>query len=158
MENQIDYSENEVQPEEILETHSEAEENALLQELSGEDFNPDTAVQKSDPKKEAALAAGEATTKAVLGVTEQIIKQFAHKDFTFDTAQIDNVATAAAPLFVKYNGELPPWLAAYREELTFVVAAGALGFSSFTQIKALKAIDQAKDITPQEQDPQPQEA
>lgn len=140
--------------EEVLETHTEAEEKALLDEMEGEDFNPDTVVAKVDPKKAAALAAGQATAMTVLAVSEQVLKQFGHKQFAFDSELAENFANTAAPLFLKYNGELPPWLATYREELTFVVAAGALGFSSFTQIRELKAIDKAKEINPAEAEPQ----
>jgi len=147
MNEQTQYSDND-DIEEVLQTRTEADKKALLAEISGDDFNPDTVVPKSDPKKEAALAMGEATMTAVLGISEQILKQFGHKSFSFDPEQMQGVASAAAPLFVKYNGELPPWLANYREELTFVVAAGALGFNSFTLIQELKAIDKAKDISP----------
>ncbi|NOH56374.1 hypothetical protein F0266_26165, partial [Vibrio coralliilyticus] len=82
---------------------------------------------------------------------EQLLKQFAHQDFAFDEEQAKGVASAAAPLFVKYGGELPPWLAAYKEEFAFVVAAGALSFTSFSQIKALKAMDEEKEINPEEE-------
>ncbi|MEZ8831162.1 hypothetical protein AB6E20_20795 [Vibrio cyclitrophicus] len=134
---------------EELEQHDESEELALLAELGEEDFDPSQSEQKTDAKH-AALLAGEATASAVLGVTEQMLKQFGHQEFAFDAEQAQNVASAAAPLFVKYGGELPPWLAHYKEELSFVIAAGALGFTSFNQIRTLKAIDEAKEVNPQE--------
>ncbi|WP_235284649.1 hypothetical protein ABF162_13810 [Vibrio coralliilyticus] len=138
------------QLESIEEMHSEVEEKALLAELDGEDFDPSTVTAKVDADA-AKLAAGEASAMMALGVTEQLLKQFAHQDFAFDEEQAKGVASAAAPLFVKYGGELPPWLAAYKEEFAFVVAAGALSFTSFSQIKALKAMDEEKEINPEEE-------
>ena len=138
------------QLESIEEVHSEVEEKALLAELDGEDFDPSTVTAKVDAEA-AKLAAGEASAMMALGVTEQLLKQFAHQDFAFDEEQAKGVANAAAPLFVKYGGELPPWLAAYKEEFAFVVAAGALSFTSFSQIKALKAMDEEKEINPEEE-------
>ncbi|WP_253819399.1 hypothetical protein [Vibrio coralliilyticus] len=138
------------QLENIEQAHSEVEEKALLAELDGEDFDPTTVTAKVDADA-AKLAAGEASAMMALGVTEQLLKQFAHQDFAFDEEQAKGVASAAAPLFVKYGGELPPWLAAYKEEFAFVVAAGALSFTSFSQIKALKAMDEEKEINPEEE-------
>ncbi|ERB62599.1 hypothetical protein N779_25465 [Vibrio coralliilyticus OCN008] len=146
MENQMEIE----QLENIEEVHSEVEEKALLAELDGEDFDPSTVTAKVDADA-AKLAAGEASAMMALGVTEQLLKQFAHQDFAFDEEQAKGVASAAAPLFVKYGGELPPWLAAYKEEFAFVVAAGALSFTSFSQIKALKAMDEEKEINPEEE-------
>mgnify|MGYP006208215187 CR=1 FL=1 len=146
MENQMEIE----QLESIEEVHSEVEEKALLAELDGEDFDPSTVTAKVDAEA-AKLAAGEASAMMALGVTEQLLKQFAHQDFAFDEEQAKGVANAAAPLFVKYGGELPPWLAAYKEEFAFVVAAGALSFTSFSQIKALKAMDEEKEINPEEE-------
>ena len=146
MENQLEIE----QLESIEEVHSEVEEKALLAELDGEDFDPSTVTAKVDAEA-AKLAAGEASAMMALGVTEQLLKQFAHQDFAFDEEQAKGVANAAAPLFVKYGGELPPWLAAYKEEFAFVVAAGALSFTSFSQIKALKAMDEEKEINPEEE-------
>ncbi|NOI60987.1 hypothetical protein CKA27_26115 [Vibrio coralliilyticus] len=146
MENQMEIE----QLENIEQAHSEVEEKALLAELDGEDFDPTTVTAKVDADA-AKLAAGEASAMMALGVTEQLLKQFAHQDFAFDEEQAKGVASAAAPLFVKYGGELPPWLAAYKEEFAFVVAAGALSFTSFSQIKALKAMDEEKEINPEEE-------
>ncbi|ARC90966.1 hypothetical protein B6A42_00800 [Vibrio coralliilyticus] len=146
MENQMEIE----QLDNLEEVHSEVEEKALLAELDGEDFDPSSVTAKVDAEA-AKLAAGEASAMMALGVTEQLLKQFAHQDFAFDEEQAKGVASAAAPLFVKYGGELPPWLAAYKEEFAFVVAAGALSFTSFSQIKALKAMDEEKEINPEEE-------
>ncbi|NOI32329.1 hypothetical protein F0255_26570 [Vibrio coralliilyticus] len=153
MENQMEIE----QLENIEQAHSEVEEKALLAELDGEDFDPSTVTAKVDADA-AKLAAGEASAMMALGVTEQLLKQFAHQDFAFDEEQAKGVASAAAPLFVKYGGELPPWLAAYKEEFAFVVAAGALGFTSFSQIKALKDFDRAKEVQQMENEPEATEA
>ncbi|EFP97448.1 hypothetical protein [Vibrio caribbeanicus] len=145
--NQIDIPEIEE-----LETHSELDERALLAELDGEDFDPDSVVKRKDPKENLALETGKQTTLALLGAVEQGLKMFAHKEFEFTKEGAESVAEAAAPLFVKYGGELPPWLSQYKEEMTFIAAAGLLGFSSVQQIKELKAIDRAKEITPEDKE------
>ncbi|ARC91242.1 hypothetical protein B6A42_02485 [Vibrio coralliilyticus] len=151
--------ENQINVEDIeaLEAHTELDEKALLAELSGDDFDPESVIQRKDPKQAAALAAGKQTATVVLGVVEQGLKMFGHQAFEFDPEGAEGVAEAAAPLFVKYNGELPPWLAQYKEEITFVVAAGALGVSSFSQIKALKAFDKAKEVEQAESESEPTE-
>ncbi len=127
-----------------LDMHSEFDEKELLNSLD-EDFNPDSVIEKKS-QKEHLLEQGAVTATAVLGVSEQMLKQFGHKEFAFDEAQVENVANAAAPLFVKYGGELPPWLSQYKEEIAFTFAAGALSFSSYSQIKALKKIDKEKEV------------
>jgi hypothetical protein len=127
-----------------LDMHSEFDEKELLNSLD-EDFNPDTEIENKS-QKELLLEQGAMSATAVLGVSEQMLKQFGHKQFAFDEAQVENVAKAAAPLFVKYGGELPPWLAQYKEEIMFTFAAGALGLGSYSQIKALKKIDKEKEV------------
>lgn len=137
------------------EVHTEADEAALLQQLGDEqDFDPNTADVKAADDAQA-LAAGAASVMAVLGISEQMLKQFGHQDFAFAPSQAENVATTAAPLFVKYGGEMPPWLAQYKEEFTFVVAAGALGFTSFMQLRMLKASDAAKEVEGSETESKP---
>ena len=67
--NQIDIPEIEE-----LETHSELDERALLAELDGEDFDPDSVVKRKDPKENLALETGKQTTLALLGAVEQGLK------------------------------------------------------------------------------------
>lgn len=142
---------------EVVEEFNEQEERLLLASLGGDDsqdFDPDqsgTTQQRID-QEAILLAQGKATVVTVLGVSEQLLKQFGHKDFAFDPSQVENVAESAAPLFKKYDGEMPPWLAAYKEEITFTLAAGALGFTSYQQIRMLKASDKAKVVNEEEQD------
>ncbi|CCN48932.1 conserved hypothetical protein [Vibrio nigripulchritudo MADA3029] len=151
-ENQID-----VEQIEELEAHSEQDEKALLAELNGEDFDPESVIQRKDPKHAAALEAGKQSACAVLGLAEQGLKMFGHKDFEFDPEGAESVANAAAPLLVKYGGELPPWLADYKEEIIFVGAVGMLGFGSVQQIKARKAFDKAKEVEKEESESEPTE-
>ena len=136
--------ETELAEEQIIETHDEFDEKQLLNSLE-DDFNPDAAIEKKS-EKDLLLEQGAMTATAVLGVGEQMLKQFGHKQFAFDPEQAEKVANSAAPLFVKYGGELPPWLLAYKEELMFTFAVGVLGFSSYGQIKTLKNIDKAKEV------------
>lgn len=135
---------NELLEEKPLEVHDEFDEKELLNSLD-DDFDPDAEIEKKS-QKDLLLEQGAMTATAVLGVGEQMLKQFGHKQFAFDPAQAEGVANAAAPLFVKYGGELPPWLAVYKEEIAFTFAAGALSFSSYAQIKALKQMDREKEV------------
>ena len=138
--------------EEQLDMHSEFDEKKLLDSLD-DDFNPDAVIEKKS-QKDQLLEQGAMTATAVLGVGEQMLKQFGHKEFAFNPEQAEGVANAAAPLFVKYGGELPPWLAQYKEELMFTFAVGALGFSSHSQIKALKKMDKEKEVKQAQSEPQ----
>lgn len=139
-----------------VEVHSEAEEAALLNSLGDEqDFVPDDSEQKAVPNS-VMLAQGTATAVTVLGVGEQLIKQFGHKDFAFDPGQVENVANATAPLFVKYGGELPPWLVQYKEEIMFTFATGTLCFTSFAQVKALKKADAVAAAAKEVKETQPE--
>ena len=148
MEN-LNNSETEAASSEVqLDMHNEFDEKELLNSLD-EDFNPDTAIENKS-QKELLLEQGAMSATAVLGVGEQMLKQFGHKKFSFDEAQVENVAKAAAPLFVKYGGEFPPWLAQYKEEIMFTFAAGALSLGSYSQIKALNKIDKEKEVKPTE--------
>lgn len=139
---------------EELEFQSEETEKSFLNEFDDDaaDFEPSSTDVTSD-NEAALLAGGTATVTVVLGVVEQGLKQFGHKDFALSDEESKNLAEKAAPLFVKYNGEMPPWLVEYQHEIMTLFAIGGLGFSSFQQIKELKAIDAAKDVTQNEQEP-----
>lgn len=50
-----------------------------------------------------------------------------------------------APIFQKHGGELPPWLAAWQEELKAIVFFGGVAFSSYLQIKAANDADSGND-------------
>lgn len=126
----------------INEQNSEIE-NDFLSSLDDEltDNDSDTSAENNA----MLLKQGEMTATALLGVSEGLIKQFGHKDFAFEPSQMENVASSAAPLFVKYGGELPPWLAQYKEELLFLFATGTLCFTSVSQVKALNKADKDKE-------------
>lgn len=147
---------NQMDVEEIeqLEQHSELDEKALLAELNGDDFDPENVVKRKDPKQAAALAAGKQSAMLALGAVEVVIRRFRQKSFSFEPEEVEEMAEATAPLLVKYNGEMPTWLAEYKEEITFVTAAGALGYGSIQKIKALDAIDRAKEIEQMESEPE----
>ncbi len=152
-ENQMDIEDIQ-DPENIVETHSKEQESAFLNSVAEEekDFDSDNSpeVKKlqdgQSAVEKAALKMGEQSAIAGLGVIEQMIKQFGHKQFAFDPEQAQNLAEATAPLMLKYNGEMPPWLVAYKEELAFTIAAGGLAFGSVQQVRFLKASDAAKLI------------
>lgn len=143
--------ENTEQEFEQVEVHSEAEEAGFLNTLTDdvEDFDPSEIEQQTESDT-AMLAQGAATVVTVLGVAELLAKKVGHKDVVFDQSEVENLANAAAPLFVKYGGEAPPWLADWKEEIMFGVAGVSFGFSVVGQVKELRALDAAKDVIPPE--------
>jgi len=60
---------------------------------------------------------------------------------------------------VKYNaGGLPPWVAAYREELELLGAVGLVAFTVSQQVKALKAKEINAETVQDGEEPEPQAA
>ncbi|WP_120511977.1 hypothetical protein [Photobacterium salinisoli] len=129
-----------------VETHSEADEKALLGSL-GDDQDFDPSGITADESVSDAMMLEFAAAEAVmwLGVGELFLQEMVHPDFHFNEELAEKFGKKAAPLMMKYGGELPPWLKEYKEEIGFAAAAGALGFMSWRQIKALKAEDVEKD-------------
>ena len=121
------------------------QENALNSEeklfIGGldEEFTPPVAGEVPESQ---AVDTSQLTAMFGLNMTEGLLKQFGHKDFEFDESQKENTAAAIAPALAKYNGELPPWLEPYKEEIFALIAVGTLGVTSYMQIKALKELDQ----------------
>lgn len=117
-----------------------AEENNFLKSL-GDDVIEGTPVDDA-----IQLAQGKMTAVGVITAGECMMQQFVHKDFSLDPTQKEHVSDSFAPLFVKYGGELPPWLLQYKEEIAFTFAMGTMCFVSYAQVKALKKIDAEKVI------------
>lgn len=122
----------EVQPEAL-----NAEEKAFIGGLEQE-FEPSETAEIDDS---VSLQSAQMTALFTLNMTEGLLKQFGHREFSFDEAQKEQTATAIAPALAKYGGELPAWLEPYKEEVFALIAIGTLGFTSYAQIKALKALD-----------------
>ncbi|WP_154124999.1 hypothetical protein [Grimontia hollisae] len=144
-----EFNETDIHDEELtIETHSEAEEKAFVANVANAttgaddgEFDPSGIASDDTPSKEVLLESAAEAAVMYLGVGEAFIKRFGHKDFAFDEELAENFGKAAAPLLLKYDGDMPPWMKAYKEEIGFVAAAGLLGLSSWSQIKALKAQD-----------------
>lgn len=127
-----------------------AEENDFLKSLDDEAvINGDSAAQFDES---LLLAQGAMTAGVLLGAGEGLIKQFGHKDFALESSQKENVSKSFAPLFVKYGGELPPWVLQYKEEIMFTFAIGTLCFTSLAQIKGLKKADAEKVVNKTEKE------
>ncbi|MGF1732294.1 hypothetical protein [Photobacterium kasasachensis] len=126
----------------VIETHSEQDEKAFLSSLDddAQDFDPASIQAKEDNQKVETEAAAGMVFIGLMTV-EQTMKAMVHPDFAFDPEQAESVAYKVAPLIVKYGGNPPPWLAAYMDEIMAVAAIGMLGFSSWMQVKQLKAAD-----------------
>lgn len=126
----------------ITESNTDAENDFLnsLDEEPQADDNSASSIEDS-----ILLKQGEMTATIMLSMGENLIKEFGHKDFAFDKAKVEKVANSFAPLFVKYGGELPPWVLQYKEEIMFTFATGALCFTSVKQVKALKKADAPKE-------------
>lgn len=117
------------------------EENDFLKSL---DDDSDLEGVKADSS--LGLAQGKASAVGLLAMGECLVQQFGHKSFALDPTQKKHVSESFAPLFVKYGGELPPWLLQYKEEIAFTFAMGTLCFTSYSQVKALKKVDAEKVV------------
>lgn len=138
MEN-IDNNETESMPiidDEVIQ--NTAEEAEFLKSLDGDAENGDQTIELD---KTLLLEQGRQSAVGVLAIVECLGKQFGHTDFAIKQDYKEQVTDSFAPLFVKYGGELPPWLLQYKEEMAFTLAFGALCFTSYAQINALKKED-----------------
>lgn len=146
--------------EDLLEKHSQEEEQAFLNTLSDDvDFDPSQT--ETTAEKESENFAVEAAAGMVcmgLMTAESTLKMMVHKDFKFDPDQAENVAYKVAPLIVKYGANPPPWLEKYMDEIMAVFAIGVLAFSSFMQVRQLKAADKIETAANDDETPEKEAA
>lgn len=54
----------------------------------------------------------------------------------YDDGTREQAVAKLAPVFAKHGGAMPPWLAAWQEEIKAVLFFGGVGLSTYYQIKA----------------------
>lgn len=145
------------QPEALAELDALKEPEAPA---AGDDYNPEAdearaaelATQQQLAEKQAAASAmvTVAVLESAIGMIWPGVK--------VDKAQKEAVQAKLLPVLVKYNaGGLPPWVAAYREELELMGAVGMVAFTVHMQIKALKA-KEVKEAVQHGAQPEPEAA
>lgn len=133
------------QPEE---TGSELTELEALRDddLPGDDYDPakdEAEAERAQKDKEEAIKAAQASAMVTVNVLEAGLGLVA-PGVQVAPQQKQQVAEKLAPVLAKYNaGGMPPWLAAYKEELDLLTALGMVGLSIYAQVK----MNRAKDVT-----------
>ena len=116
-------------------------------EAETSDYDPaadDAANEKAKADKEKAIKAAQSSALVTVQVLEAGLGMV-FPGVSVAAEQKMAVAQKLAPVLAKYNaGGMPPWLAAYREELDLLTVLGVVGLSVYGQVKAANA----KDVTP----------
>jgi hypothetical protein len=109
---------------------------------SSEEFNEESGPRRlsvEDLEENSKMSA----TMAV-GILEAAILMW-KPQLQYDDDTRREAVEKLAPVFAKHGGELPPWLAAWQEELKAVVFFGGVAFSSYLQIKAANDVEILND-------------
>ncbi|MGR5144274.1 hypothetical protein ACQKPX_21705 [Photobacterium sp. DNB23_23_1] len=155
---QLAANDDELNSNEGIQSHNEQDEKDFINGL-GDDFDP-TVADTKEQQQEIEIQAYSAAVFMGLMTIEQVMKTMVHHNFEFNPQQVENVALKIAPLMVKYNGNPPPWLAKYMDEIMAVAAIGMLGLTSYMQVRSLKLedVELAKKAKQATNDDQQQEA
>lgn len=109
---------------------------------TSEEFNDESGAQGLSPKdieenSQMSAAMAVSILEAALLMWKPQLK--------YDDDTRREAVEKLAPVFQKHGGELPPWLAAWQEELKAVVFFGGVAFSSYLQIKAANDVEILND-------------
>ena len=88
--------------------------------------------ERADPREAAQVSAL---------ITAQVVETVVTRVWpvlTFTDAERSTFVERLAPVFQKYGGGLPPWLAAWREELELAAFLGLTGFECWQRIEAAR--------------------
>ena len=105
---------------------------------SSEEFNEESGPRRlsvEDLEENSKMSA----TMAV-GILEAAILMW-RPQLKYDDDTRREAVEKLAPVFQKHGGELPPWLAAWQEELKAMVFFGGVAFASYVQIKAANDLE-----------------
>ena len=116
------------------------------------EYNP-AAEQAEVEHNQAAHNGAKALAALSVETVSSIIQ--AAQPVSIDQPTKDELAGKLAPVLHKYGlgGEMPPWLAAYREELELGMALAGFAYGLYQQIKTAQQDEQESDSG---QPPQPQ--
>jgi hypothetical protein len=130
---------------ENIHNYSDEEKRVAVQEAEQDDYDPTAAAEKAKTNEvappEKTLQDYEFDALILLGVSEGLVKQFVHKELSFEEELTAKTAKALAPVIQKYGGELPPWLAPYIIELKAGWYLSSLCVGVFLQLKAIKKVE-----------------
>lgn len=114
----------------IVNDYSQSEVNELLGEMGEIDFDPtDTLANAPEPtKKEKIAETKEAVSPYMQRLVSGLSRRFCHPAVVIGKDDVEPLSEDLAAVLVKHNGELPPWLKPYQEEIALGVSVCTLGF------------------------------
>lgn len=128
----------EPQPEQTVDNAAALDELEAMKEDETPDYDPaedDQADSLSVEEKKAAALAAKASAMVTVQMMEAGLSMLYPGVNVADT-QKAMIAEKLAPVLEKYNaGGMPPWLAAYKEELELLVSIATVGVSVYMQVK-----------------------
>jgi len=107
----------------------------------------DIAVESERPAPGAAADSAPPTLSADAAdaISGQLVNmaagalQQAHPALRYDDATRNQVRQALTPVVVKYDGQLPPWLAKWQEEIMLAICLGSVAYNSVRAVKDYNA-------------------
>tara|TARA_B100000287_G_scaffold147926_1_gene139668 strand:+ start:187 stop:657 length:471 start_codon:yes stop_codon:yes gene_type:complete len=127
------------------------------------DYDPgadDAAQQQLAAAADAAQQQAAASAMVTVSVIEAALSMM-YPGVQIAPVQKQAIIQKLAPVLMKYNaGGMPPWMAAYKEELELAGAVGLAGFAVWQQIKAMKAkeVKEAAEGAVDGKEPEPKAA
>jgi len=141
----------EVQPAELDELE------ALVEPEHEPDYDPEAEAKAAEDEQaadDALRAESQASAQIAVSMVASTIEMVAPAANIPDQ-QREKVAAKLEAVIYKYGGVLPPWLAAYREELEFAGVLAITGFGVYMQVKAAKAAEAKQQEAANGQKPEP---
>ena len=136
----------------------DAEINAAASALDS-DFDPElSGIEDADPQSEKAQlqalmtddeGAQYAATEAV-NTFEMLLQQFGHPAFAIEPTKKEQTAKTLAPVVKKHGASIGGAFGDWKEEIFAALSVGSLVFGSIKEIKELKQMDAAKQVTPEQ--------
>ncbi len=116
-----------------------------VDEVSPDSDTPTEATQTTDSIESAEVTPeAEATASVAVGLLESAICM-AYPMLEYDDETRLIAVEKLAPVFAKYGGAMPLWLAAIQPEIKAVLFFAGIGYGSYMQIKAAKLAEAAND-------------
>jgi hypothetical protein len=130
-----------VEHKEVNEQNNELDNLTELESMIEPDYDPAEDIKLSEAEKAADAAAraeAKASAQIAVGIVGSVVALVA-PSVDVPAKQKELIAEKLEAVIFKYGAELPPWLAAYREELELAGVLAITGFGVYSQIKAAKA-------------------
>lgn len=148
--------------EQVEQTENVEADVAELESLIEPDYDPaaDMAASEEDKAADKMLKQQcDASAAIAVGIVGSVVEIVA-PGIDVPDEQTEKIQEKLSAVMYKYDLELPPWLAAYREELELAGVLAMTGFGVYVQIKRAKALEatQQQEAGNDGKEPQPQAA